>query len=193
MKIYMEGGKMGRMILNTNLKTGYRKRVTANKTCLVIDGKNYDLSYSMGVGYSIDYNGKTTPCESINSILERTHESTYNNGFGDKIETFYIRGVNQDFRVIKSTFGAYDVETGAELVGMGAEVSINEITDHSPETIQNIITDVADGGNEWTQSDDIIMNTAPAVRSFIYTTTYDSPETADEITAQAILAVEANA
>jgi len=91
MKIYMEGGKMGRMILNTNLKTGYRKRVTANKTCLVIDGKNYDLSYSMGAGYSIDYNGKTTPCESINSILERTHESTYNNGFGDKIETFYMR------------------------------------------------------------------------------------------------------
>lgn len=132
-------------------------------------------------------------CESVNSILERAHESTDDNGFGDKIETFYIRGVNRDFRVIKTTFGAYDAETGAELVGMGAEVSINEITDHDPETLQNIETDIADGCNEWTRSDDVIMDTAPAVRSFIYTTTYDSPETTDEITARAILAVEANA
>jgi hypothetical protein len=127
------------------------------------------------------------------SITGRQTESTDDNGFGDKIETFYIRGVNRDFRVIKTTFGAYDEETGAELVGMGAEVSINEITDHDPETLQNIETDIADGCNEWTRSDDVIMNTAPAVRSFIYTTTYDSPETADEITARAILAVEANA
>lgn len=117
--------------------------------------------------------------------MEMTRKEKYNEGieidsFGDRIETFYINGKYNDYRVTLTTFGAID-EDGHESVGSGAEIGIDEVTDHRADILTYIQEALPD--NDWEYETGVInVNPTPERRDSLYTRTYDSPDTADAIT-----------
>lgn len=119
----------------------------------------------------------------MTDTMKKYFEDEYRTNYDmDKEEHFYIRGDKNDYRVVKTTMDVYDEqydETGIESVGMGACVSVHEITDHNPDALKSLKTLFPD--YEWEYYEDVIYNSYIATRGAISTMIYTYPEDVDNL------------
>ena len=87
--------------------------------------------------------------------IQEKYFETMERLFDDKIEIFRVNGKHNDYRVVKTTMGAWD-ENDDECIGIGAEVEIAEIREHRSDIIEYI-------RREYEDDYDFTENTIPGV------------------------------
>lgn len=114
--------------------------------------------------------------------FKKYFESAEADCMSNKVESFYITGKENDYRVVKTTIGVYGEyfeETGEEEIGIGAWVSVHEITGYGTQAINDIPFDFDD--YEWNEYTETIMNCAPENRKAIETWIESDPSEVDTL------------
>ena len=102
--------------------------------------------------------------------------------FDDKIEVFMIRGKRNDYRVLKTTIGAYD-ENDQECIGWGADIEISEARERRDDIMEYIKREYEDEYDFTEDTFDGIMIDGEMVHGdfhSINTQLYSSPDDADD-------------
>lgn len=113
-------------------------------------------------------------------VYEESHEIDI---YGDAVTYFYITAWGYDYRLEQRICGAYDTETGEELGGTCARVTLYEVTFNDTDimdTIYNALDDL--GLYELFMDADTVYNCSPEIRRFIEVTSWGCQGDEQDIT-----------
>lgn len=89
--------------------------------------------------------------------IQDVYHTTTEYFFDNKIETFTIHGKKSDFDVVKETIGGYNHETGEEEVGIGAVVSVVDLS-KSRDDILDVLKNSLDEHEFYRDTNDITVD-----------------------------------
>ena len=101
--------------------------------------------------------------------------------FDDLQTSYYITVSGEDFRLVITTFGAFDEEDN-ESIGWGGLVELHSITSEGREVANAILSHFEDRGDDVRIEETTIYNTAPVLRCSASIMTTDSPDDLERIT-----------